>query len=276
MKKLSGKGIGVAVLDTGAFVHMDFDDRIWAFQDYIHEKQQPYDDNGHGTHVLGILGGNGKASGGKYLGVAPGCGMIPLKVLDERGNGNKEKVIQALKWIADNMERYHIRIVNISVGTTQREGHEDLIEAVEEAWDQGLIVVAAAGNMGPGKGSITAPGSSRKIITVGSSDMLIKNQGISGRGPTRDCITKPDIVAPGNEIISCANCNSPYPYTKKSGTSMSTPFVSGGIALLLEKHPELTNLDIKKRLRSTAKNLGYPHNLQGWGLFQLQSFLKDP
>ena len=276
MKKLSGKEIGVAVLDTGAFVHMDFDDRIWAFQDYIHGKQQPYDDNGHGTHVLGILGGSGKASGGKYPGVAPGCGMIPLKVLDERGNGNKEKVIQALKWIADNMERYHIRIVNISVGTTQREGHEDLIEAVEEAWDQGLIVVAAAGNMGPGKGSITAPGSSRKIITVGSSDMMVKNQGISGRGPTRDCITKPDIVAPGNEIISCANCSSPYPYTKKSGTSMSTPFVSGGIALLLEKHPELTNLDIKKRLRSTAKNLGYPHNLQGWGLFQLQSFLKDP
>mgnify|MGYP005764725545 FL=1 len=262
-------------MDTGAFVHIDFDNRIWAFRDYIHGKQQPYDDNGHGTHVLGILGGSGKASGGKHIGVAPGCGMIPLKVLDEKGNGNKEKVIQALKWIEDNMEQYHIRIVNISVGTTQREGHEDLIEAVEDAWDQGLIVVAAAGNMGPGRGSITAPGSSRKIITVGSSDMLVKNQGISGRGPTRDCVTKPDIVAPGNEIISCANCNSPYPYTTKSGTSMSTPFVSGGIALLLEKHPELTNLDIKKRLRSTAKNMGYPHNLQGWGMFHLQSFLKD-
>lgn len=275
MGELSGKGIGVAVLDTGAFPHIDFKNRIWAFRDYIHERTQAYDDNGHGTHVLGILGGNGAASGGRYRGTAFGCGLIPIKVLDEKGNGDKEKVIQALKWIEDNMEQYHIRIVNISVGTTQREGHEDLIEAVEEAWDKGLVVVAAAGNMGPGRGSITAPGSSRKIITVGSSDMLVRNQGISGRGPTIDCISKPDIVAPGNEIISCSNKGGPWPYTRKSGTSMSTPFVSGGIALLLEKYPQLTNLDIKKRLRSTAKDLGYPHNLQGWGLFQIQSFLKE-
>ncbi len=273
MRELSGKGIGVAVLDTGAYPHIDFEDRIWAFRDYIHGREQAYDDNGHGTHVLGILGGNGTASGGKYRGTAFGCGLIPIKVLDEKGNGNKEKVIQALKWIEENMNRYHIRVVNISVGTTQREGHEDLIEAVEEAWDKGLVVVAAAGNMGPGRGSITAPGSSRKIITVGSSDMLVRNQGISGRGPTRDCVSKPDIVAPGNEIISCSNKRNAFPYTQKSGTSMSTPFVSGGIALLLEKDPRLTNLDIKKRLRTTAKDLGYPHNLQGWGLFQLQNFL---
>ena len=273
MRELSGKGIGVAVLDTGAYPHIDFEDRIWAFRDYIHGREQAYDDNGHGTHVLGILGGNGTASGGKYRGTAFGCGLIPIKVLDEKGNGNKEKVIQALKWIEENMNRYHIRVVNISVGTTQREGHEDLIEAVEEAWDKGLVVVAAAGNMGPGRGSITAPGSSRKIITVGSSDMLVRNQGISGRGPTRDCVSIPDIVAPGNEIISCSNKRNAFPYTRKSGTSMSTPFVSGGIALLLEKDPRLTNLDIKKRLRTTAKDLGYPHNLQGWGLFQLQNFL---
>lgn len=276
MKELSGKGIGVAVLDTGAFPHTDFKNRIWAFRDYIHEKEEPYDDNGHGTHVLGILGGNGAASGGKYRGTAFGCGLIPIKVLDERGNGNKDKVIQALKWIEENMEQYHIRVVNISVGTTHREGHEDLIEAVEEAWDRGLVVVAAAGNMGPGRGSITAPGCSRKIITVGSSDMLVGNQGISGRGPTINCISKPDIVAPGNEIVSCSNKMNPYPYTRKSGTSMSTPLVSGGIALLLEKNPQLTNLEIKKRLRATAKDLGYPHNLQGWGLFQLQRFLSDP
>ena len=276
MKELSGKGIGVAVLDTGAFPHMDFENRIWAFRDYIHGREQAYDDNGHGTHVLGILGGNGAASGGKYRGTAFGCGLIPIKVLDERGNGNKDKVIQALKWIEENMEQYHIRVINISVGTTQREGHEDLIEAVEEAWDKGLVVVAAAGNMGPGKGSITAPGSSRKIITVGSSEMQVRNQAISGRGPTINCISKPDIVAPGNEIISCSNKMNAYPYTRKSGTSMSTPLVSGGIALLLEKNPQLTNLEIKKRLRATAKDLGYPHNLQGWGLFQLQRFLNDP
>ncbi len=146
---------------------------------------------------------------------------------------------------------------------------------MERAWDTGLIVVAAAGNMGPGEGSITAPEASRKIITVGSSDLLVKNRGISGRGPTNDCIIKPDVVAPGNAVISCANRNDNMPYTIKSGTSMSTPVVSGAIALLLEREPWLTNFEIKKRLRRTAKDLGYPHNLQGWGLFEVKSFLNE-
>lgn len=265
--------MGIAVLDTGACLHIDFDDRIWGFQDFVNARSKPYDDNGHGTHVLGILGGSGKASHGKFRGIAPGCGMIPVKVLDEKGNGNKEHVIQAISWVLEHREEYHIRIINISVGTTQRSGHEDLIQAVEAAWDAGLVVVAAAGNMGPGHGSVTAPGSSRKIITVGSSDMMVKNQGISGRGPTRDCVSKPDIVAPGNAITSCANGGQEFPYAVKSGTSMSTPIVAGGIALLLEAHPEYTNLEIKKRLRVTAKDLGYPHNVQGWGLFQLEKFL---
>lgn len=272
-RQLSGKNVGIACLDTGAFPHIDFDSRIWAFEDFVNGRKVPYDDNGHGTHVLGILGGSGKASGGKYRGMAPGCGLIPLKVLDSRGSGNKENVIEALYWIEENREKYNIRIINISVGTTQHEQHDDLIQAVERAWDAGIVVVAAAGNMGPVQGSVTAPGSSRKIITVGSSDMLVKNQGISGRGPTRDCVSKPDIVAPGNGIISCTNKGGEFPYAAKSGTSMSTPIISGGIALLLEKHPEYTNLDIKKKLRQTAKNLGYPHNLQGWGLFQLDKFL---
>ena len=251
----------------GACPHRDFDSRILAFEDFVHGRSLPYDDNGHGTHVLGILGGSGRASNGKFRGAAPGCGLIPL-------NGSQETVIEAMQWILKYREKYHIRIVNISVGTTRREGHEQLIEAVEEAWDAGLIVVAAAGNQGPGQGSVTAPGCSRKIITVGSSDMIVHNLGLSGRGPTKDCVSKPDIVAPGNAVTSCANFPAAFPYTVKSGTSMSTPLVSGGIALFLELHPESTNLDIKKRLRSTAIDLGYPHNLQGWGLFRLKNFLE--
>ena len=272
-KNLTGKGVGVAVLDTGIFPHVDFDSRIWAFQDFVNKRTVPYDDCGHGTHVMGILGGSGKASGGKCRGIAPGCGLIALKVLDDKGNGSQDTVIRALDWIQENRETYKIRIVNISVGTTERFGHERLIQAVEDAWDSGLVVVAAAGNQGPGQGSITAPGSSKKIITVGSSDMLFQNQGISGRGPTKECVSKPDIVAPGNEILSCSNKISGFPYTRKSGTSMSTPRVSGGIALLLEKDPAYTNLEIKKRLKRTAKNLGYSHNLQGWGLFVPERFL---
>lgn len=267
-----GKGVGVAVLDTGIFPHIDFRNRITAFQDFIHGKVTPYDDNGHGTHVAGIIGGDGKGSRGKYCGIAPGCSLIPIKVLDEKGNGKKEYVINAMQWIQEYKELYHIQIVNISVGTTTQEDNSDLIRAVEDAWDTGLVIVAAAGNLGPHRGSITAPGCSKKVITVGASDMILKNQGISGRGPTRDCISKPDIVAPGNEIISCSNQKSPY--AAKSGTSMATPIVTGGIALLLEKHPEYSNVDVKRKLKVSAKDLGYPHNLQGWGLFQLQRFLQ--
>lgn len=258
----------------GAFPHIDFDTRIWCFQDFVNGRIKPYDDNGHGTHVLGIIGGSGAAGKGKIQGIAPKCGLIPIKVLDKKGNGSKENVLRAFQWILKNRENYNIRIVNISVGTTRREGHEDLIQAVEEVWDAGLVVVAAAGNMGPGRCSITAPGSSRKIITVGSSDMLMKNHRISGRGPTKECISKPDIVAPGNEIMSCTNSDSLFPYIARSGTSMSTPIVSGGIALLLEKYPQMTNLEVKKKLWKTAKDLGYEHNLQGWGLFDLHKFLQ--
>ena len=127
---------------------------------------------------------------------------------------------------------------------------------MERAWDTGLIVVAAAGNMGPGEGSITAPEAVEKLLRWGLRILLVKNRGISGRGPTNDCIIKPDVVAPGNAVISCANRNDNMPYTIKSGTSMSTPVVSGAIALLLEREPWLTNFEIKKRLRRTAKDLG--------------------
>ena len=273
--KLTGRHIGVAILDTGIFPHVDFEDRIVVFKDFIHHRRTPYDDNGHGTHVAGIIGGAGIASKGRYCGVAPACDLIALKVLDQDGNGSKAHVLKALEWIRENRENYNIRIINISVGTTQKvnDEHKDLIEGVEAAWDDGFIVVTAAGNMGPHPGTITAPGSSKKVITVGSSDMLTRHQGISGRGPTSQCICKPDIVAPGNSIISCSSKLDRRSYTVKSGTSMSTPMISGAIALLLEKYPAMSNLEIKYRLKETARDLGYTHNIQGWGSFSIHDFL---
>ena len=166
----TGKGIGVAVLDTGIFPHIDFGSRISVFRDFTGVRRSPYDDNGHGTHVSGILAGDGTASGGKYKGAAPGCSIAALKVLDRFGNGSREDVMRAFRWIMEFGSIYHIRIVNISVGTTSRDHKEqtDLLEGVEKLWDLGFVVVAAAGNQGPGAGTVTAPGSSRKIITVGS------------------------------------------------------------------------------------------------------------
>lgn len=270
----TGKGVGVAVLDTGIFPHMDFRNRIRAFADFVAYKSMPYDDNGHGTHVAGILAGDGTASMGKYKGVAPGCGLVVLKVLDRFGNGSRDQVLRAFRWILAHREQYRIRIVNISVGTTCRSVSDQdvLIQGVEKLWDEGLVVVAAAGNQGPKPGSVTAPGSSRKVITVGSSDMLTGRSAVSGCGPTAECVCKPDLVAPGNHIVSCAP-GTANTYGVKSGTSMSTPLVSGAIALMLEKDPLLTNVEIKMLLRESTDDMGLPRNRQGWGKFNFHKFM---
>lgn len=271
----TGKGIGVCILDTGIYEHIDFTGRIWTFYDFLDFKRRPYDDNGHGTHVAGLVAGDGTASMGKYRGAAPGCGIISLKVLDRYGTGSQDDVLRALRWIRENRQQYRIRVVNISVGTTcnSKRNHARLLESVEQLWDEGVVVVTAAGNQGPRPGSITAPGSSKKVITVGSCDLLEGRSAISGRGPTAECVCKPDIVAPGNKIMSCVP-GKPYSYGVKSGTSMSTPLVTGAIACALEKNPALTNTDIKTMLMNSAEDMGLPQNLQGWGKFNRRKFLK--
>ena len=274
---LTGKGIGVAILDTGIFPHRDFDNRITVFRDILKKRVLPYDDNGHGTHIAGIIGGSGASSSGRYQGVAPGCNVISLKVLDQRGNGYASDVLEGLRWIREHGEEYGVRIINISVGSFHKRGMSEnsaLVRGVDAVWDAGFVVVVAAGNNGPGSHTITTPGISRKVITVGCSDDdkevdVAGNRMIdySGRGPTGACICKPDIVAPGSCIVSCGARQGGYRI--KSGTSMSTPIVSGAIALLLERYPELTNRDVKLRIRERAVDLGLPRNQQGWGLLDV-------
>lgn len=279
---LTGKGIGVAVLDTGIFPHEDFGGRILAFQDFLGHRCTPYDDNGHGTHISAIIGGSGAASDGRYGGIAPECGLVSIKVLDQRGNGFASDVLSGLSWIHSHKDKYNIRIVNISVGSFTRKGMTEnsaLVRGVNAAWDDGLVVVVAAGNNGPGRMTITTPGISRKVITVGCSDDYKEVQvsgnrmvDYSGRGPTCACIRKPDVVAPGSRIVSCKNTSNLYQI--KSGTSMSTPIVSGAIALLLEKYPQMSGKDVKLKLRESCMDLGLPHNQQGWGLLDLEQLLQ--
>ena len=242
--------------------------------DYVENDSYPFNDgHGHGTHVAGILAGDGTASDRRYQGVAPGCHLVAAKVLDRRGNGRLQDVLRALQWISFNQNLYGIRIINISVGAAAMDSKAAarLIKAVEQAWDQGFVVVTAAGNMGPAYGSVTAPGSSKKVITVGASDMLDRISSVSGAGPTAECVCKPDLVAPGADVISCANKRNSYAI--KSGTSMSTPRVSGAIALLLQKDPFLTNVEVKMLLRESCLDLGYPRNRQGWGKLDIQKLL---
>ena len=280
---LTGAGVGVAVLDTGIYPHEDFENRIMAFKDFVRRRPGPYDDNGHGTHIAAMIGGNGASSDGRYRGVAPGCGLIAVKVLDFRGNGFASDVLAGLRWIRENKEKYGIRVVNISVGSLSRKDMSEnsvLVRGGDAARDDGLVVVVAAGNHGPGRMTITTPGISRKVITVGCSDdykevEVMGNRMVdySGRGPTMACISKPDLVAPGSGIISC--CNQPGQYMPKSGTSMSTPLVSGAVALLLERYPQMTNRDVKLRLIQRAVDMGRPHNQQGWGLLNVGRLLLE-
>lgn len=294
--KLTGKGIGIAIFDTGLGKHPDLtlqNSRLCAFVDTVNHRNDFYDDNGHGTHITGIIAGNGHASNGKYEGIAPDSHFIMIKVLNQKGEGNIEDVLAGIRWLLAHYKEYNIRIVNISVGSSRGKYFDEsspLVRGVEALWEEGLIVLTAAGNHGPAPHTIGAPGNSRKIITVGASDVMQTGNGrdYSGRGPTESCIKKPDIVAPGSNIISCQPIQTVSPglyghtydmysremlYHSRSGTSMSTPVASGCIALLLQQRPYLSNREVKIQLKKTAVDLGYDHSRQGWGMIRLDRLL---
>lgn len=283
--KYLGQGIRIAVLDTGIMLHPDFDKRIVEFADFVSRRRFVYDDSGHGTHVAGILAGSGKMSDGVYGGMAPKSELIIGKVLDRQGNGSVRNVMEGIRWILALKEKRKIRIVNISVGAKpQLDSMEEknLLSGVEMLWDVGLIVVVSAGNYGPKEGSIAVPGNSRKVITVGAvgNSQIVnihprEEWNYSGRGPTNLCVVKPDLVAPGTQVISC---NGQYlhrwkkPYTAKSGTSMATPVVSGAIACLLSKYPDMTNVEVKLRLRESSR--WESSGEQGWGILNMKNLMK--
>lgn len=256
----TGRGITVAVLDTGISPMADFtrpNNRIIVFRDFVNRDMLAYDDNGHGSHVAGIACGNGWLSGGKYCGVAPLSNIAAIKILDKNGQGSSANALAALQWIIDNRKKYNIRIINLSIGTNERKANVPLVRAINAAWDSGITVVAAAGNHGTRNSSISIGTIGEKIITVGSYD------------PEDPCIFKDaDIISPGTDIISCLSPDYAFNirnidensivdkgYIKMSGTSMSTPMVSGAIALLLQKEPNLSPNQIKEKLLKSCSQL---------------------
>lgn len=286
-RHIYGSGVTVAVLDSGIRQRADFltlpnssaPSRIQYFHDFVNQHPFPYDDAGHGTHICGKIA-SAHPLGTEYLGIAPGCNLVVLKVLDKNGNAPISTFIRAIRWLQQNHQRYNIRIVNISIGTsmTSSPSYSNLlIQEVEQLWADGLIVCASAGNNGPSPGSISAPGCSCPIITVGASDDDVPTlhastpRLYSGRGPASCSHVKPELVAPGSQIISCSNRQQGY--AVKTGTSMSTALVSGAIALLLEQEPHLSNQDVKNRLHNCARRLALPYFQQGWGLLDISRLL---
>jgi serine protease AprX len=309
---LTGAGIGVAVIDSGvATWHDDLtsrstaqypygDQRVSAFVDFVNGALAPYDDNGHGTHVAGLIAGNGYDSNGQKAGVAPDADLVVLKVLDANGTGSISNVIAALEWVLANHATYNIRVVNLSVGAAIRESYwtDPLTLAAKRVVDAGVVVVSAAGNFGkntaglPQYGGVNAPGNAPWVLTVGASstngtitrlDDTMAN--FSSRGPTYlDWSAKPDLVAPGVGLVSLADAGSTFyaanaqylvsgsmltayqPYLSLSGTSMAAPVVSGTIALMLQANPSLTPNAVKAILQYTAQiNEAYDVLTEGAG-----------
>ena len=270
-----GRNVTAAVLDSGIAPHPDFKGRILAFKDFVRGRRELYDDNGHGTHVAGILAGDGRMSGGILAGMAPEAKLVILKVLDQKGEGNMRQILEGICWLMRNGNRFGIKVVNISVGAREGLNEEKenwLVEAVERLWDAGIVVVVSAGNYGPEQGTIAIPGNSRKVITVGAYAKTARGQECSGRGPTKACVVKPDLVAPGYQIISCnrVSARNRKPYIVKSGTSMATPVVAGAGAMLLSKYPDMSNVEIKLKLRESCRRTG---SGDGWGLLDVERLL---
>lgn len=265
----SGSGVTVAVIDSGLAPGLDFLGRIVGFYDFTGGKAgqsaSPSDEYGHGTHVAGLIGSSGVMSAGRYAGVAPGVRLLPLRVLDRNGCGYTSDVIRALEFAVANKDRFNIRVVNLSLGHPIYESAatDPLVQAVERAVRAGLIVVVAAGNAGVnpvtrtvGYAGIASPGNAASAITVGASNANgtvgrsdDRVSPFSSRGPSwYDGIAKPDIVAPGELMISNLAEGSTlavlYPsliyrsgwqkYLRLNGSSMATGAVSGLIALMLD------------------------------------------
>ncbi|HKW19638.1 MAG TPA: S8 family serine peptidase [Terriglobales bacterium] len=298
---LDGTGIGIAVIDSGVTDHPDLHNsagqsRVVYSQSFVNGDPTTADGYGHGTHVSGIAAGNGAASAPgsgypvQFTGLAPNANIINLRVLDKNGNGSDSQVIAAIQAAIQLKNQYNIRIINLSLGRPVYESYtlDPLCQAVEQAWQAGIVVVVAAGNSGrdnsqrtSGFATIDAPGNDPYVITVGATRTFNSATRVddaiasySSKGPTLlDHIVKPDVVAPGNRIVSllvsgssldandrmlevapdaCTTGSCSSRYFRLSGTSMSTPVVSGAVALMLQQNPGLTPDTVKARLMKTA------------------------
>jgi serine protease AprX len=280
LDSLNGSGVTVAVIDSGIAYHNDLKisgsnkSRIIG-NEYFTGSGGSEDLFGHGTHVAGIIGGTGSMSSGKYRGMAPGVNLVNLKVADKDGMTYESDVVEAFQWVYNNKTAYNIRVVNLSMNSTVAQSYHTspLAAAAEILWFNSIVVVVSAGNNGTGSGPVTIypPANDPFVITVGATeDMGTTGLGddnlavFSAYGLTIDGFTKPDLVAPGRNVVApladkASTVYTAHPlhrvgdyYFRMSGTSMSAPVVSGAVALLLQDEPNLNPDQVKYRLMATA------------------------
>jgi len=281
---LTGSGVGIAVIDSGISAHPDLGGRVIMDRNFNATVTGTDDAYGHGTAVAGIIAGDGTASAGRYIGIAPEANLINLRVNDGTGAAPTSAIMNAILWAVLNKDTFNIRVMNLSLQATVQEGYQTspIDAAVEYAWLKGIVVVVAAGNNGPNS-ALYAPANDPYVITVGATDDHGSATaaddtlaGFSTYGVTQDGFSKPDFVAPGRRIITTLAPNSNfalnYPayvlgdqYIQLSGTSVAAPIVSGVAALYVESRPNVRPGQLKGVLLATASRLtltgagtGYP------------------
>ena len=263
---VTGTGVTVAVIDTGIYyTHPDLGGgfgpgyKVIGGYDFFNNDSDPMDDNGHGTHVAGIIAGSGGIEG-----VAPGASLLAYKVLGADGSGPMSDVIEAIDASIDpnndGSSSDHADVISMSLGGSG-DSQDPICLAVQRAVEAGVVVVVAAGNSGPSVGTVASPGVSPYAVTVGAVNSTGALANFSSRGPTSDMLMKPDVSAPGVDILSTVpytgtQHSSSTGYMTMSGTSMATPHVSGAAALLVQLHPDWTPEQVKSALVTGAKSIG--------------------
>jgi serine protease AprX len=296
-----GGGVGVAVLDTGVTAVGDLAGRVVQGPDLSGEGDPAVDSFGHGTVMAGLIAGSGAGSadsaGGAHVGMAPAARVISVKTAGANGVADVSTVLQGMHWVSAYAGSLDIRVLSLAWGapSTQSPALDPLNYAVERLWKQGIVVVVAAGNSGPGPSTVSKPGDDPMVITVGAyddrGDADPGNDSVpawSSQGPTAEGVSKPDLVAPGRTLISTRSPGSTIErenptalvgssYVKGSGTSQAAAVTSGAAALLLAANPSYTPDQVKKVLKGTAAPLpGAGPNLAGAGRLQLEPALSAP
>ncbi len=289
--KLRGKGVTVAVVDSGIFKTKDLEKRVRSNVNFNAAYHDGADRYGHGTFVAGIIAGNGSSSGNKYIGVAPRADVLNVRVSDDHGISTESDVVYALGWVLDNKAKYNIRVVNLSLNSSTAQSYHTspLDAACEILWFNSIVVVVSAGNNGTA--TLFPPANDPFVITVGATDdhgtLSTDDDQVatfSAYSTTESGFAKPDLVAPGRRIIGLLPENdklsmgTDHPsnqidktYFKMSGTSVSAPMVSGAVALLLQDEPSLTPDQVKYRLMATANKSwpGYNATTAGAGYLDI-------
>ncbi len=285
-----GTGVRVAVLDTGIYEHPDLN--IIASENFVSDESSfdVFDYYGHGTHVAGIIGGNGSASNGRYRGVAPGVSLINAKSGGLSGLEEGD-IISAIEWSVNTVGA---DILSMSFGDDTPIASDSIIQALAAATELGVICVASAGNSGPGYFSGGSPASGIDVISVGASDSNNNLASFSSWGPSLSYLSYPDIVAPGVNIIATEAAESAISdefrfigdyfdysgdgdYIPLSGTSMSCPIVAGSIAILKQAYPSLTPETARIALLEGAQALNNVEEAEylksGYGLINVSASL---